>query len=87
MVDIIWVNGELEDVTDEEEEQDEHGNPKFDLGRLNLEGRSHTPSEQRPPPERANGTNTDGGANIGNGPTKMEPRFRTPMQRAGVGGL
>jgi hypothetical protein len=49
MVDITWIYGELEDVTDEEEERDEHGNPNFDFARLNLEGRSHTPSEHRPP--------------------------------------
>jgi hypothetical protein len=39
MVDITRIDGELEDVTDEEEEWDEHGNPKFYPARLNMEGR------------------------------------------------
>jgi hypothetical protein len=31
-----------------------------------LERQHRTPSKQRPPPEHANGTNIDGGANVGN---------------------
>ncbi len=47
MVNITRVDGQFEDVSNEEEERDEHGNLKFDPTRLNLEGQSKTPSEQR----------------------------------------
>jgi hypothetical protein len=66
MVELARINGELEDVSDEEEGRDNNGNPKFDPSRLNRERQHRTPSEQWPPPEHANGTNTNGGANVGN---------------------
>jgi hypothetical protein len=66
MVELNLIDGELEDVSDEEE-RDEYGNPKFDPTRLNLERQNRTLSKQRTPPEHANRTNTNGGANVGNG--------------------
>jgi hypothetical protein len=56
----------MNDASDEEE-RDEYGNPKFDPTRLNLERQNRTLSKQQTPPEHANRTNTNGGANVGNG--------------------
>jgi hypothetical protein len=63
MVELARIDGELEDISDEEEERDDNGNPKFDPACFNRERQRRTPSKQQPPPEHINGANTDARAN------------------------
>jgi hypothetical protein len=66
MVELARIDGKLEDVSDEEEEWDDNGNPKFDLARFNRVRQRRTPRKKQTPPEHTNGANNDAGANVGN---------------------